>query len=128
MRIGDWTVSSKEHLSLYQAIPKVYTTTFKMCKPRLVTKLEEANGCAQVCANQYVVGILLLISGICCRYNGNRQDKYAMMQDKNCVTLLCQTKDQSNDDCKNVFEALIRVVKKKGGTLMRQDCCSASWK
>ena len=42
--LGDWKASSKEHRSLEKVIPKGYATSFKMCTPILVTKLEEENG------------------------------------------------------------------------------------
>ena len=62
--LGDWTSARKEYRSLHQTIPKGYATEFKMCTTRLVTKLDEENGYAKVCANKYVVGLLLLIHGI----------------------------------------------------------------
>ena len=62
--LGYLAAASKEHRSLNQAIPKVYATVFKMCTHILVTKLEGENGYAKVCANQDVVGLLLLIRGI----------------------------------------------------------------
>ena len=88
-----------------------------MCTTRLVTKLDGENGHDQVCANQDVVGMLLLIHGICCEYNIECQDTYAMMKAKTFVTLLWQPKDQSNNEYKKVFEALIDVVETYGGIL-----------
>ena len=82
MWLGDWTESSKEHHSLQQAIPKGYSAAFKMWKSILMTKLEGANGYFQVRSNQDVMGMFLLIHGICYEYNSKRQDTYAMMQAK----------------------------------------------
>ena len=83
-----WTADSRDHLSKQKVIPKGYATAFKMCTPRLVTKLEGENGYVQVRANQDIVGLLLLICGIRCEYNSGIQDTYAMMQAKKCVALL----------------------------------------
>ena len=66
MCLGDWTETIKEHHSLQKAIQKGYANAFKIFTPRLVTKLEGANGYAQVRVNQDVVGLILLIRGICC--------------------------------------------------------------
>ena len=73
MCIGYWTEASKDHRSIHQDIRKGYTTVLKMYTPILVTKLEGADGYAQVRVNQDVVGLLLLICGICYEYNSERQ-------------------------------------------------------
>ena len=91
--LGDWTASSKKYHSLQQAIQKGYATVFKMFTPISVTKLEGENGYSQVCANQYVAGMILLICGIFCEYNIDCQDTYEMMQAKKRVTLLWKPKD-----------------------------------
>ena len=92
-----WTSASKEHQSLQQDTPKGYATALKMCTPILVTKLEGENGYAQVRSDQDVVGVILLIRGIFCEYDNERQDTYAIIQDKKHVTLLWQPKYQSNN-------------------------------
>ena len=62
------------------------------------------------------MGLLLLILGIFCEYNSERQDTYAIIQDKKRVALLWHPKYQINDDYNKVFEALIGVVETYGGT------------
>ena len=83
MWIGDWTEATKEHRGIHQDTPKGCATAFKMCTQRLLTKLDGINGYDQVHANQDVVGILLIVRGIFCEYNINRQDTYIMMKAKN---------------------------------------------
>ena len=56
------------------------------------------------------MGQLLLICGIYCEYNNKCQDTWAMIQSKKHVTLFCHPKEQSNDDYKKMFEALIDAV------------------
>ena len=116
MWIGYWTSAIKEHCILHQDTPKGYSTELNMFTPRLVTKLEGASGYAQVRSDQDVVGLILLICGICCEYNNKRQDTCAIMKARKIVKLLWQSKDQSNNDYKRVFEALIDMVETYGGT------------
>ena len=85
MWLGDWAEDSKYNWSLQQDIPKGYTTVFKMCTPRLLTKLEGVNGYTHVRSNQYIVGMLLLICSICCEYNIYPQETYETMQVNKCV-------------------------------------------
>ena len=117
MCLGDWTASSKEHWILQQAIPKGYATAFKMCTPRLVSKLNGDHGYYQFRVNQDVVGLFSVIRSSCCEYNRKFQDTYAITQAKKRVTLLWKPKDHINNDYKKVFEALIDVVEMYVGNI-----------
>ena len=56
--------ASNEHRSLKQTTSKIYNTSFKMCTPILVTKLERVNGYAQFRTNQNFLGMILFIRGV----------------------------------------------------------------
>ena len=89
-----------------------------MRKPRLVIKLEGINRYSQVRANQDLVGLLLLICGICCEYNIEHQYTYETMQAIRYVMLIWKPKYQNNNNYKKVFGDLIGIVEMYGRTFV----------
>ncbi len=71
-------------------------------------------------ADQYVVQLLLVIRGYCCRFDDHQQSTYALEQAKHRVSTYYQAHDVTNTEYVEHFKALVGVVEMYGGAYGRE--------
>ena len=93
-----------------------YTTTLKLCTPRMTTRLEGTSGFSKARDDEEAVALIMLIKGICCRFNDQQQAVWSVVQAKKRVFLLVQYEYLSLNKYYEEFKALVVVVETYGGT------------
>ena len=62
----------------------------KLCLPWMIMRLDDADGYGMVSNNKDMIQLLILIQGICCRFDNHCQGVFSLMQTKKRIYLFIQ--------------------------------------
>jgi hypothetical protein len=112
----DVTKAKKRIASLDENKKHSYALVLSQCSPELESKIKGTNLYVQADYNQYVVQLLLIIRGYCCRFDNNQQSIYAFECTKHRISLYYQGYKVMITEYVEHFKALVGVVKTYRGT------------